>query len=379
LLTSSLKTSATIIILGALGCSGSSEARDDGPNSGGSGGGSTGGSSHGGSAGFGNAPSAGSTSSGGSTNPVGGSGGTSSAGSGSGGTTSAPPCTNIRPTGTMWDEATCDQWASETSECNSAWMIDNNYCNESCGRCRSGSGGTGSGGTGSGGTGNTNPTECTGTPLSGGQQHCSSTQGTLSNGVRYSVWLSNSTSGTNCGTFYGVDATFKASWNMPSDGDFLVRAGLEWNKTQTFEQLGTISADFAYTKTNVTNTKGYIGVYGWSSGPLVEYYIVEEWMGWNPASNAEFKGSFEVDGGTYDVYTHTQVNQPSIEGTQTFPQYFSIRKTARQCGHISVTEHFKKWASLGLGLGKMYEAKLLVETMSGSGTIDFTTAKVVAQ
>lgn len=44
-------------------------------------------------------------------------------------------CTNIRPTGTMWDAATCDQWASETQECNQAWMVDNNYCNESCGRC----------------------------------------------------------------------------------------------------------------------------------------------------------------------------------------------------------------------------------------------------
>jgi hypothetical protein len=45
------------------------------------------------------------------------------------------PCTNVRPTGTEWDEATCDQWASETTECNNAWMVDNNYCNDSCGRC----------------------------------------------------------------------------------------------------------------------------------------------------------------------------------------------------------------------------------------------------
>lgn len=45
------------------------------------------------------------------------------------------PCTNVRPTGTMWDEATCDQWASETTECNQSWMVAGNYCNESCGRC----------------------------------------------------------------------------------------------------------------------------------------------------------------------------------------------------------------------------------------------------
>jgi hypothetical protein len=52
-----------------------------------------------------------------------------------GSTTGGTPCTNVRPTGTEWDEATCDQWASETTECNNAWMVDNNYCNESCGRC----------------------------------------------------------------------------------------------------------------------------------------------------------------------------------------------------------------------------------------------------
>lgn len=57
-------------------------------------------------------------------------------------------CTNVRPTGTMWDEATCDQWASETTECGESWMADGDYCNESCGRCSSGSGGGASGGTG---------------------------------------------------------------------------------------------------------------------------------------------------------------------------------------------------------------------------------------
>ena len=166
---------------------------------------------------------------------------------------------------------------------------------------------------------------------------------------------------------------------MNSGGDFLARAGLQWDKTKTYNQLGTISADYAYTKTGVSNTTAFIGIYGWSSGPLVEFYIVEEWIGWNPASNATRMGSFSVDGGTYDVYTHTQVNQPSIEGTQTFPQFFSIRTSARECGHISITAHFAEWASLSMTLGKMYEAKLLVEAMGGTGTVDFTTARVVAQ
>jgi len=72
------------------------------------------------------------------------------AGSGSGGQSGQDSCTNVRPTGTDWDEATCDEWASDTTECAEDWMVDNNYCNESCGRCdpdASGSGGS-SGSTG---------------------------------------------------------------------------------------------------------------------------------------------------------------------------------------------------------------------------------------
>ena len=88
-------------------------------------------------------------------------------------------------------------------------------------------------------------------------------------------------------------------------------------------------------------------------------------------------GSFSVDGGTYDVYTHTQTNQPSITGSNaTFVQYFSVRQTPRQCGHISISSHFAEWSTLGLTLGDLEEARLLVEVGGGSGSIDFTTATV---
>lgn len=87
------------------------------------------------------------------------------------------------------------------------------------------------------------------------------------------------------------------------------------------------------------------------------------------------KGTLSIDGGTYNIYQHTQTQQPSIHGTATFPQFFSVRQTPRTCGHISLSEHWKKWASLGMTLGKMYEAKFLVEAGAnpgGSGTFDMT-------
>ena len=179
-------------------------------------------------------------------------------------------------------------------------------------------------------------------------------------------------------TVAGVDAKFSATWNNPDD--FLARVGLTWSSTQTFDQLGTVSADFAHTKTGDAGFS-FIGIYGWSVNPIVEYYIVEDWYGSRPTAGGTKMGTFTVDGGTYDVYQHTQMNVPSVTGANaTFPQFFSIRQTARQCGHVSITEHYKEWARLGLALGKMEEAKILVETGAGGvGSIAFTTATVTAK
>ena len=87
-------------------------------------------------------------------------------------------------------------------------------------------------------------------------------------------------------------------------------------------------------------------------------------------------GEFTVDGATYEVYQNQRNNAPSIKNNQTFPQYFSKRKGARSCGHIDITAHFKKWEELGMKMGKMYEAKVLVEAGGQSGSFDVTYFKM---
>jgi Glycosyl hydrolases family 11 len=212
--------------------------------------------------------------------------------------------------------------------------------------------------------------------LSGGTTYSSDGTGNVAGGYHYELWHDGG--GSMKMTVYGQGAAFKADWN--NAGDFLARVGLKWDSTKTYDQYGTITADYSFTKTGSGGGYSFIGIYGWTKSPLIEYYIVEDWFGNGPPTGGgSLEGSFDVDGGTYKIYKFQRVNKPSIEGTSTFWQFFSVRQKARQCGHISITEHFKKWASLNLTLGKMYEAKILVEAGGGQGTFDLHSASMSAK
>ena len=229
------------------------------------------------------------------------------------------------------------------------------------------------GGAATGGATTTNTTTSdpcsTAVTLSGGTKHCNqNTSGSYGN-FEWQLW-SNQTTG--CLTTYsGAGGAFSASWDR--SGDFLARVGLVFDGTQTYQQLGVFSADFAEAKAGDAGGYSYIGIYGWTTTPNVEFDIIEDAFDTSPAILGAVSklGTIEVDAGTYDVY-------PSVM-TGTGPsttRLYSVRQTRRHCGHISIAEHFAKWASLGIQLGKMLEVGVAVEAGGGTGSIDFTTASV---
>jgi len=240
-------------------------------------------------------------------------------------------------------------------------------------------GGAAGGGTSGGGGA---PATCAaGKKLTGGTKYCSNMKGNSSGGYAYELWSDGS--GSGCMTVYGAGAAFSANWS--NTHDFLARVGLGFDQTKTPTQIGTLSSDFAETKTNDDGLV-YVGIYGWTVSPLREYYIIDDWGTTKPAGTASdgtprtHVGVITVDGDTYDVWKRTKTNAPAITGdNQTFDQYFSVRQNARQCGHISISEHFAQWTSLGLQLGKLEEAKLLLEAQDSTGSIDFTMATVVVK
>jgi endo-1,4-beta-xylanase len=94
-----------------------------------------------------------------------------------------------------------------------------------------------------------------------------------------------------------------------------------------------------------------VSVYGWTTNPLVEYYI-QEYSNGNGAAQGQQVGSLTSDGSSYQIWKHQQVNQPSIQGTSTFWQYISVRQSKRPGGGtITTKNHFDAWAKLGMNLG----------------------------
>ncbi|WP_265446190.1 glycoside hydrolase family 11 protein [Acetivibrio straminisolvens] len=164
---------------------------------------------------------------------------------------------------------------------------------------------------------------------------------------------------------------FSCEWN--NINNILFRKGFKYNETQTHQQLGNIT--LTYSCNYQPNGNSYLAVYGWTSDPLVEYYIIESWGNWRPPG-ATSKGTITVDGGTYDIYETTRVNQPSIKGIATFQQYWSVRTSKRTSGTISVSEHFKAWERMGMKMGKMYEVAFVVEGYQSSGKADVTSMTI---
>ncbi|KAI1815651.1 xyn11C [Poronia punctata] len=135
--------------------------------------------------------------------------------------------------------------------------------------------------------------------------------------------------------------SYSVQWSG-SDGGFVCGKGWNYGGGRSVTYSGEYEA----------TGPGYLSVYGWTTNPLVEYYIVESHADLAPNEPWTFKGNFTSDDSVYSVYTSTRVNKPSIIGTATFEQYWSIREDQRVGGTVTVRNHFDYWNSLGMGLGQ---------------------------
>ena len=200
-------------------------------------------------------------------------------------------------------------------------------------------------------------------------------------GYDYELWSQN-----GAGT-----ATMKLNVSAENGGAFevewqgtinmLARTGKRWgsNSTVTVQNVGNITSEFDVEWSSSDNVK-YVSVYGWGyydqqdipSGfsNEIEYYIVQDRGSYNPTSGGKKWGSAVIDGISYDFYTTDRIQQPSLSGTSTFKQYWSIPSNTSQHrtkGTISISKHFSEWAKVGMKMGKLYEvASMKIESYTGN-------------
>jgi len=182
------------------------------------------------------------------------------------------------------------------------------------------------------------------------------------NGLKYEYWQDSGTGAMSLNKNGG----FKCKWETSNSAIFRTGKWFGFKKAKRFSNMGTIKVNYGV---NYFPDKGScLCVYGWSINPLIEFYIVEN-ADIN-TKNYPLERSIVIDGSMYLVNKKICVEQPSIMGTRTFNQYWSIRTAKSSKGVVSVSEHFKAWEKLGMGLGAINEITFAVEGLKSSGTAE---------
>jgi endo-1,4-beta-xylanase len=200
-----------------------------------------------------------------------------------------------------------------------------------------------------------------GSPANAASGMCSNQTGG-SQGGYYQMWTAGQ--GTACMDLASSGMSYSTSWS--GIGDFVAGAG--WKPGSTSRAI-TYSGSL-----NASGGTALLTLYGWTTSPLIEYYVIESYVG-SPPTSGQNMGTFTSDGGTYTIIKHQQVNQPCITGNScTFWQYIAIRQSKRTSGTITFPNFVNAWAGKGMNLGSMNYQIIATEAWgggSGSSSVSY--------
>jgi len=127
----------------------------------------------------------------------------------------------------------------------------------------------------------------------------SNTTGTH-NGYFFSYWKDSG----NVTMTLGAGGSYSVQWSNMNN----MVVGKGWNpgSSHTVNYSGSFNC----------GGNCYLALYGWTTNPLIEYYVVENFGSYNPSTGAQRLGSVTTDGSTYDIFDPTDYIRPLVFDTR---------------------------------------------------------------
>jgi endo-1,4-beta-xylanase len=159
---------------------------------------------------------------------------------------------------------------------------------------------------------------------------------------------------------HGARGNFAISYSNVND----VVGGKGWNPGS--------ARTIGYNVGALSGSYNFVGIYGWTTSPLIEYYVAEK----GSMTGGTFVNNISSDGHSYSFYKSRRDNAPSIIGTATFWQYKDTWGGAptAQNRSVNMANHINNWRSRGgQGFGSYNYMILALEAWGGrSGYINAT-------